>query len=173
MPFLFTPNTLPLNVTTCKRLPGVTRNKEHHKAQRSKWRFKRPKNTNHTHARKQARKAARSAHNPQKQANTQEQKLQTLKIFLALYAFVGRFQRLGDLPPPCSGFILPGYFPSGGLGARLYRERYASLRVFTLWHEGHNHCRLFSSSVPPRLTLMMWSSSSGSPSPQCAHWYGS
>lgn len=27
--------------------------------------------------------------------------------------------------------ILPGYFPSGGLGARLYRERYASLRVFT------------------------------------------
>ena len=66
------------------------------------------------------------------------------------YAFVGRFQRLGVLPPPCSGFILPGYFPSGGLGARLYRERYASLRVFTLWHGGHNHCRLVSSSVPPR-----------------------
>src|SRR5699024_11137342 len=71
-------------------------------------------------------------------------------------------------------YFLPlNYFPSGGLGFRRYLSRYDSLRVFTLWHGGHNHCRLLSSSVPPRAWLMMWSSSKGSPSPQCAHWYGS
>ena len=76
--------------------------------------------------------AARLApQNRQPHTNTQVQKLQTLEHLFEPYAFVGRFQRLGDLPPPCSDFILPGYFPSGGLGARLYRERYASLRVFT------------------------------------------
>src|SRR5699024_4387314 len=68
---------------------------------------------------------------------------------------------------------LPSYFPSGGFGFRRYLSRYDSLRVFTLWHGGHNHCRLLSSSVPPRAWLMMWSSSKGSPSPQCAHSYGS
>ena len=65
----------------------------------------------------------------------------------------------------------PNYFPSGGLGFRLYCPRLAaaSCCVLTLWHGGHNHCRLSSSSVPPRLWLTMWSSSSGSPVPHLAH----
>src|SRR5699024_5361926 len=86
----------------------------------------------------------------------------------------GRLRERGSSPHPCLKLFYPAYFfPSGGFGFRRYLSRYDSLRVFTLWHGGHSHCRLLSSSVPPRLWLTMWSSSSGSPSPQCAHWYGS
>ena len=112
--------------------------------------------------------------NGQSGANTQVQKLQTLTRCFMPYAFVGRLRERGSSPHPCLKLFYPAYFfPSGGLGFRLYLSRYDSLRVFTLWHGGHNHCRLLSSSVPPRAWLMMWSSSKGSPSPQCAHWYGS
>ena len=112
--------------------------------------------------------------NKQPRANTQVQKLQTLTRCFKPYAFVCRWRDGESSPHPCLKLFYPAYFfPSGGFGLRRYLSRYDSLRVFALWHGEHNHCRLLNSSVPPRAWLMMWSSSKGSPSPQCAHWYGS
>src|SRR5699024_5285848 len=68
--FLFTPNTLPVDVTTCKQLPGVTRNKETIKTRRDIRRFKRFKNANHPHICTTRYKAASSAPSPRKQATT-------------------------------------------------------------------------------------------------------
>ena len=150
-------------------------NRSDYKAQRTKRRFKRPKNTNHTHAHKQARKATRRARRHQKQATTHKHagsKATNPQTLFQALCLPGSPTRERDLRPPLPNNNLPpNYFPSGGFGFLLYCPRLAaaSCCVFTLWHGGHNHCRLLSSSVPPRLWLTMWSSSSGSPVPHLAH----
>src|SRR5699024_7622072 len=122
-------------------------------------------------------KAARHAYRRRKQATTHKHagsKATNPNTLFQALCLRRPFTRERVKPPPLFEIILPlNYFPSGGFGFRRYLSRYDSLRVFTLWHGGHNHCRLLNSSVPPLARLMMWSSSKGSPSPQCAHWYGS
>ena len=65
--------------------------------------------------------------NRQPRANTQVQKLQTLTRFLGLYALRGGSSCLGDIRVGAYyNFFAPNYFPSGGLGFRLYCPRRAA-----------------------------------------------